>query len=64
MQVGYRNGPVGCEQLITATKRASTSSGSGGETLEEFDKLPDLDVLPQQIVVPRFASLGTTPSQG
>jgi hypothetical protein len=32
--------------------------------LEEFDNLPDPDVLAQEIVVPRLASLGTTPSQG
>ena len=32
------------------------------ESLEESDNLPD--VLAQEIVVPRLASLGTTPSQG
>lgn len=33
------------------------------ESLEESDNLPDPDVLAQEIVVPRLASLGTTPSQ-
>ena len=33
------------------------------ETLEEFDNLPDAELLAQEIVVPRLASLGTTPSQ-
>ena len=34
------------------------------ESLEDSDNLPDPDVLAQEIVVPRLASLGTTPSQG
>jgi len=34
------------------------------ESLEESDNPPDPDVLAQEIVVPRLASLGTTPSQG
>ena len=34
------------------------------QTLEESDSLPDRDVLAHEIVVPRLASLGTTPSQG
>jgi hypothetical protein len=33
------------------------------ESLEDSDNLPDPDVLAQEIVVPRLASLGTTPSQ-
>ncbi len=33
------------------------------KSLEESDNLPDPDVLAQEIVVPRLASLGTTPSQ-
>ena len=34
------------------------------ESLEDSDNLPAPDVLAQEIVVPRLASLGTTPSQG
>jgi hypothetical protein len=34
------------------------------ESLEESDNPPDPDVLAQEIVVPRLAPLGTTPSQG
>ena len=34
------------------------------ESLEESDNLPNSDVLAQEIVAPRVAPLGTTPSQG
>jgi len=35
-----------------------------GPSREESDNLADPDVLAQEVVVPRLASLGTTPSQG
>ena len=51
------------EELVNRDKASLDIFWLRDENLEESDKLPDPDVLAQEIVVPRFASLGTTPSQ-
>ena len=51
------------EELINRDKAGLDIFWLRDESLEESDNLPDPDVLAQEIVVPRLASLGTTPSQ-
>ena len=64
-------GPRGCADSTFrghntdfAGSQWATDRSACEEPSEESDSLPDPDVLAQEIVVPRLASLGTTPSQG
>ena len=64
MKTDKGRGIKGTGWFFNRDKASLEPSGSRTKTLEESDNLPDPDVLAQEIVVPRLASLGTTPSQG
>jgi len=51
------------DELVNQDKASLDIFWLRDESLEESDNLPEPGVLGQEIVVPRLASLGTTPSR-